>query len=125
RERVGMTILAHEGSSTFRALIARAKSHGGTLALLADRDMSGSGVPVQMWGHGVKVAPGPAALAVATGTPLFALMVRYERLRGERRRRAKSKWGIVLEFSPEIPVPDGDNASKVAAMSQAWADWLA
>lgn len=125
REQVGMTILGHEGSGTFRALISRARSQGGVLALVADRDMSGSGIEVQMWDRGVRVAPGPAALALATGAPLFSLMVRYERLTGQRRRLARSRWGIVLEFSPEISVPDGDKTARVAAMTQAWADWMA
>lgn len=125
REKLGMTIIGHEGSSTFRELIAAAKERGGVLALLADRDMSGSGVEVQMWGHTVKVAPGPAALALATRTPVFALPVHYERLRGKARRAAKSKWGTVMDFRPVVAVPSGPKKDAVFTMTQVWASDLA
>ena len=125
RESLGMTIIGHEGSSTFRKLIAAAKERGGVLALLADRDMSGSGIPVDMWGHSVKVAPGPAALALATKTPAFPLNVWYERLRGKKRRAAKSKWGTVMDFGPIVAVPSGPKDKAAVAMTQEWASFLA
>ena len=125
RESLGMTIIGHEGSSTFRELISAARTRGGVLALLADRDLSGSGVPVTMWGRTVKVAPGPAALALATDTPVFGLAVYYERLRGKRRRAARSKWGTVMDFGPMIDVPSGSKKEAVPVMTQAWAAVLA
>ncbi len=125
REGLGMTIIGHEGSSTFRQLILAAKERGGVLALLADRDMSGSGIPVDMWGHTVRVAPGPAALALATDTPLFPLSAYYERLRGKARRAAKSKWGTVMDFGPMVAVPSGPKKRATVTMTQAWASFLA
>src|SRR5690606_10374140 len=102
REALGMTVLGHEGSSTFRQLIRIAKNDGGVIALLADRDLSGDGVQVEMWGHRVRVAPGPAALALATDTDLYPLSAHYERLHGARRRAARSKWGSVMVFGPKV-----------------------
>lgn len=125
RESLGMTIIGHEGSSTFRKLIHAAKERGGVLPLLADRDMSGRGIPVQMWGHTVRVAPGPAALAITTNTPLFPLAVHYERLRGKARRAAKSKWGTVMDFGPVVAVPSGPKDEAVRAMTQVWASYIA
>lgn len=125
REDLGMTILGHEGSSTFRQLIAVGQRQGGILALLADRDLSGDGVVVDFAGHRARVAPGPAALSLALGCRLVPLSVHYERLRGERRRRAKSRWGVVMDFGPFIEAPyEGSNREKVEAMSADWAAWL-
>ncbi len=124
RQSLGMTIFGHEGSTTFRKMIAAAQSQGGVLALVADRDMSGRGVEATMWGHPVRVAAGPAALAVATGSDLVGLMVHYERLSGERRRRAKSRWGIVATFSPLIEAPEGNSTAQVSAMTHAWVQFM-
>ncbi len=125
RELVGMRILGHEGSATFRSLISIAKSEGGVIALLADRDMSGSGLVVDFAGHKARVAPGPAALSLAVGCDLYPLAAYYERLHGARRRQAGSRWGIVMDIGPRIPVPqEGTRAEKVQAMSETWAQWL-
>ncbi len=125
REKVGMTVLGLEGGSTFRELMAIGMRDGGVIALLADRDLSGSGIEVEMWGHGVRVAAGPAAYAIATKTVLASLHVRYERLHGARRWQARSRWGIVMEFGGMIEVPDAPKKEQIAAMSQEWASFLA
>ncbi|WP_084078210.1 phosphatidylinositol mannoside acyltransferase [Demequina sp. NBRC 110057] len=127
REDVGIHVLGHEGGSTFRELIRIAKRERTLICLLSDRDLSGSGIEVEMWGHGVKVAPGPAALAVATGAPVVPVHVRYERLTGARRRAAGSPWGVVLAFGPAIDPTsfDGERDARVAALSQEWAAWMA
>ena len=125
REKVGMTVLGLEGSGTFRELISIGLRDGGVIALLADRDLSGSGVEVEMWGRKVRVAPGPAAYALATKTELSVLHVRYERIHGARRWRARSRWGIVMEFGEPVAIPAGTKTEQIAAMSQEWATFLA
>lgn len=126
RERIGIRIYGHEGSSTFRELLREAKgSEERIYALLADRDLSGTGVTVPMWGHEVKVAPGPAALAAASGLPLMPLIVYYERLHGSRRRAARSRWGLVMRFGPTIFPADHKGPDAVATMSQEWTAWIA
>jgi KDO2-lipid IV(A) lauroyltransferase len=124
REGLGMTILGSEGSSTFRRLITMTRDKGGVIALVADRDMSGSGVPVQMWGHGAKVAAGPAALAVATRTAVVPVMVHYERLSGQRRRRARSRWGIVLTFGTPIEVRADAGREQVGEITARWVEFM-
>lgn len=125
RENVGIHVLGHEGSSTFRQLISLGRKERTLICLLADRDLSGSGVEVDMWGERVKVAPGPAALSIALKTPLLPIHVRYERLTGKRRRAAGSPWGVVLDFTAPLDPDDFPDSGKVDAMSQAWAGALA
>lgn len=125
REKWGMRILGHQGSSTFRQLIGFTRSEYTLACLLSDRDISGSGVEVQMWGQGVKVAPGPAALAIAAKTDIVPVMIHYERLTGARRRAARSRWGIVLTFGPIIAHDSEPREGRVEALSQRWAGWFA
>lgn len=125
REGVGIKVLGHEGSSTFRKLISITKKERTLVCLLADRDLSGSGVEVSMWGHQVKVAPGPAALAIAAKTVVIPIMVSYERLEGARRKAAKSPWGVVLWFGTPIDPADYPDERRVETVSQAWAGALA
>lgn len=125
RTRIGLRIYGHEGSATFRELLREAKGDQERIyALLADRDLSGSGVTVDMFGHPVKVAPGPAALSLASGLPLVPLIVYYERLRGARRRAAKSRWGLVMHFGTMMYPADYKGPDAVATMSREWAAWL-
>jgi lauroyl/myristoyl acyltransferase len=125
RSSLGMRILGHEGSATFRALLLIAKRDPDVIALLADRDLSGSGVEVSMWGHRVKVAPGPAALARAAGTPLIPVFVHYERLFGARKRAAGSAWGSVLRFGAPVEPDSVTGPDAVSELSQQWAAWMA
>jgi KDO2-lipid IV(A) lauroyltransferase len=126
RERIGIRIYGHEGSATFKALLREAKGdEPRIIALVSDRDLSGTGIEVTMWGRTVKVAPGPAALAKASGRPLFPLIVYSERLTGARRRAAKSRWGYVMHFGPELRPQEFDGPDAIVKLTQQWAAWLA
>lgn len=125
REQWGMRILGHEGGATFRELIRLTRSERTLVCLLSDRDLSGKGVEVIMWGHGVRVAPGPAALAHAARAAIIPVGVHYERLHGARRRAAKSRWGTVMTFGTPLYPDDFPVEGRVDAMSQAWATQLA
>ncbi len=128
RRGLGLTIIPLDADGgVFRQLLRAARGQRAIIPLLADRDLSArGGVEVDLFGERARVAAGPASLAVATGAPLAAVTVSYERLRGERRRAAASPWGIVVEFHPVVPVPaQGSSAEKVAVMTQAWVDQLA
>lgn len=127
REANGVTIVPFErGTGVFRKLLAQVKAGGRIVPLVADRDLTRGGVPVALAGHPARVGAGPAALAVATNSLLFPTHVRYERLRGRRRRAAGSPWGIVLEFAPPIPVPAVDERDEaVARLTQKWVDVIA
>lgn len=124
RESLGMIIVPFQkGGGVFRQLLKETRRPG-IVPLLADRDLSSTGVEVQVDGHGLRVAPGPAALALARGIPVMPVLIHYERLTGARRRAARSPWGIHIQFLPEVEVPPAGpgvtNADRVAQMTREW-----
>jgi len=124
REDLGMRVLALDGDGVFRDL-HRTLSDGGFVPLLADRDLTSSGVPVTLLGEPARMAAGPAALALSSGAALFALSIWYERLP----RGAPARWGIVAHFHDEVVPPPGPatgpgRAERIAAMTQQVADGL-
>ncbi|WP_313279556.1 phosphatidylinositol mannoside acyltransferase [Timonella senegalensis] len=126
RQKLGMRILAAGDQGVFRELLRSAGRGGEMICLLADRDLSASGVEVTYFGTTARVAAGPAALAVGANAPLFPTGIFYERLTGARRKAAGSPWGIVLKFHPAVEVPaEGSKNEKIAAVSQAWINQVA
>jgi len=124
REDLGMRILALDDDGVFRDL-HRTLRAGGFVPLLADRDLTSTGVPVRLLGRPARMAAGPAALALSSGAALFALSIWYERLPPG----APARWGIVLHFHSEVVPPPGPDAgpgraARVAAMTQQVADGL-
>jgi len=71
RRGLGMTIipLVRGGDATARCL--EKIREGGYVALVSDRDLSGRGVEVKMFGRTTKMPPGPAVLALRAGVPLI------------------------------------------------------
>lgn len=123
REGLGLRIVPFApGTGVFRRLLTGMRSPTSFVPLLADRDLSRQGLEVDAAGHRMRVAPGPAALALAGKVDLYSVFLRHERLHGDRRRRAGSPWGVVITFSDPIPVPDGPREEAVQAMTQAWVD---
>jgi len=111
REGLGMEVLPASGGTVraFGILAARLRA-GKLVCLLADRDVTGSGIEVDFFGEKARMMSGSAALAERTGAALYPAILWYE---GER-------WGIKVE--DEIPVPaEGDRKQKVAQMTQALA----
>jgi phosphatidylinositol dimannoside acyltransferase len=127
REGVGVRILPlDDGSEVFRELVRSVRAGGLLVPLLADRDLTARGVEVDLFGERARVAAGPAALAVTTGAPLLPVTVQHERLRGARRRAARTRWGIVIRFHAPVAAPAGlDRAAQVARLTQEWVDVLA
>jgi phosphatidylinositol dimannoside acyltransferase len=135
RERLGLTVVAVErgggGGASFASLV-RALRGGAFVPLLADRDLSGGGVPVQLLGRPSRAAAGPAALALATGAPLFPVSVHYEP--GPRRRSPWRSWTAVAVVHPRVSAPDPepgqrpgqrpDRKAQTAAMTQSCVDVL-
>ncbi len=80
---------------------------GGLVALLCERDLTGSGIEVEFLGEPARIMGGPAALAEQTGAALMPVTLWYE---GEN-------WGAHIH--QEIPVPGtGTRQEKIAAMTQ-------
>jgi lauroyl/myristoyl acyltransferase len=71
RRSLGMTIvpLVRGGDATAKCL--EKIREGGYVALVSDRDLSGSGVPVRMFGKTTKFPAGPAVLSLRSGAPLI------------------------------------------------------
>jgi KDO2-lipid IV(A) lauroyltransferase len=78
RQRMGFEVLGLD-SRAFVTLIRRAKEKR-LIALVADRDLSDSGIPVQFFGHEAKMPAGPALLALKTGLPLVVAHVSYTKV---------------------------------------------
>ncbi|MGW1835292.1 phosphatidylinositol mannoside acyltransferase [Streptomyces sp. BBFR2] len=114
REGLGMEVLPHTGGAAFGTLARRLRD-GGLVCLVADRDLSSSGVEVDFFGHAAKMPAGPAMLAARTGAMLLPVTLWYDRTPVMRGR-----------IHPEIEVPaEGTRAEKTAAMTQALADAFA
>lgn len=73
REQLGMNIIAagRDAGSRVTAAIKR----GDVVCLLADRDITGNGLPVEFFGERTRLPAGPAALALRTGAPLIPAAV--------------------------------------------------
>jgi lauroyl/myristoyl acyltransferase len=114
RESIGMEVLPLTGGSgTFGGLLRRLKS-GGLVCLVAERDLTDSGMPVEFFGETTKLPAGPAALAIATGAALCPVTLWY----GEGVQYAKV-W-------PELEVPaEGTKQEKIANLCQQIANTFA
>jgi KDO2-lipid IV(A) lauroyltransferase len=63
-------VIARKGGSVTRDLLQRLRE-GGVIALLCDRDIKGTGVPVEFFGEETTLPAGPIALADRTGAILL------------------------------------------------------
>jgi len=122
RARLGLQAVAVEVGGTgggFPALV-RGLRAGAFVPLLADRDLTGSGVDVELLGRASRAAAGPAALALTARAPLFPATVHYEPPAG--RRRAWRTWTAVAVVHPEVrPDPALGRREQVPAMTRACA----
>lgn len=131
RQRLGMRILLTGESGLVQQLERALNEPPAIVPLLADRDLGRRGVFVHAFGSAMRVAAGPAVLALDTGKPLYVVAMHRERLHGRRRRTAGTRYGYVCEVSGPIdPAPyramtGRDNAGReraVRELTQAWVD---
>ncbi|MFE6404636.1 phosphatidylinositol mannoside acyltransferase [Streptomyces alboflavus] len=114
RSGLGMEVLPHTGGSAFGTLARRLRA-GGLVCLVADRDLSASGVEVKFFGESARMPAGPAALAQQTGALLLPVTLWYDDSPVMRGR-----------VHPPVDVPEtGTRSEKTAAMTQALADAFA
>jgi KDO2-lipid IV(A) lauroyltransferase len=104
RASLGMEILPAGDPATFTTLIDRLEA-GRLVPLLADRDMSRSGVEVTLCGEHARMPRGPADLARRTGAALITATLAYD---GPE---------LVVTFDEPVPVAEGEQGV-VAAMQQ-------
>ncbi|MGW5212571.1 phosphatidylinositol mannoside acyltransferase [Streptomyces sp. NPDC004051] len=114
REGLGMEVLPHNGGSAFGTLARRLRD-GGLVCLVADRDLSASGVEVDFFGETARMPAGPALLAQQTGALLLPATLWYDDspvMRGQ--------------VHPPVAIPEsGTRAEKTSVMTQALADAFA
>lgn len=94
REEMGFEVLGLD-SRAFVTLIQRARQKR-LIALVADRDLSSSGITVDFFGRPAKMPAGPAVLAIREGLPLVAAHVSY------------TESGIHIQFN-EVQLPEMAN----------------
>ena len=108
RQNIGMEVLALD-SRSMATLLKRARE-GALIALVADRDLSKSGVDVSFFGFPARMPAGPALIAVRTGIPLITAYVSY------------TETGIHIKFDAvEIPL-EGTESERIIAVVQRCAD---
>ncbi|MQY39053.1 Phosphatidylinositol mannoside acyltransferase [Streptomyces sp. RB17] len=111
REGLGMEVLPHSGGSAFGTLARRLRD-GGLVCLVADRDLSASGVEVDFFGEKARMPAGPALLAQQTGALLLPVTLWYD-----------DSPVMQGQVHPPVEVPEsGTRAEKTSVMTQALAD---
>jgi len=110
RESLGFEVVPLQGGarSPFDVLCDRLRGNG-VVCLMADRDLTRTGVQVDFFGEPTRLPAGPAKLAVQTGAALFPAHCWFE----------EDGWGI--RVYPELDTSSGD----VTAVTQALADRFA
>jgi KDO2-lipid IV(A) lauroyltransferase len=118
RRALGITVIPLErgGDVTTRCLERLAA--GELVALVADRDLSGTGVEVELFGRRTKMPPGPAVLALRTGAPLIPASI-YQVDDG--------RWDARVLDPITMPAPDDPDAVRIATqrLADAFAELIA
>lgn len=111
REGLGFEVLPLSGGDrpAFEVLCERLRG-GGLVCLMADRDLTRTGVEVEFFGEATRMPAGPAKLAIETGAALLSDHSWFE---------ADGGWGFRIQ--PPLDCTGGD----VGAITQALADQFA
>lgn len=104
RESLGFEIVAQDDGRRAHLALTRRLRAGGLVCLVADRDLTGTGVEVPFFGETIRMPAGPASLAAITGAQLHTVGPFF--LPGGR-------WGATI--SEPIPVPDRAAVPKATA----------
>jgi KDO2-lipid IV(A) lauroyltransferase len=111
RQRLGMEVLPTTGGPHPFGVMAQRLRAGQLVCIVADRDLSDTGVEVDFFGEKALFPAGPAALAVQTGAALMPVSCSFV---------GEEEWAA--HVYEEIPVPaEGTRKEKAAAMTQALA----
>jgi len=90
-----------------RRPMVEALRRGEVVALVADRDLAGDGIPATLFGQPTTIPTGPAALALMTGRPLIVASCLRA---GAERFRARA-WPVEVEMT-------GDRRADAAALTR-------
>lgn len=100
RTSMGFEVLGLD-SRAFATLMRRAKEKR-LIALVADRDLSDSGIPVTFFNRTTRMPAGPALLAIKTGIPLVVAHISYTSI------------GIHIDFTEVKPWLTGNDDEKIS-----------
>jgi KDO2-lipid IV(A) lauroyltransferase len=114
RTSLGMEVLPLTGEGHVFAQLAARLRKGGVVCLLGDRDLTGSGSPVDFFGAKARFPAGPAALAVATGAALLPVEVWVDVANDQH---------VTGVIHPELQLPtEGARKERIAVGTQRVAD---
>ncbi len=104
RESMGMEVLPLDG----RVLdtLTQRLNEGALVALVADRDLSRSGIEVDFFGGPARMPAGPALLALRTQAPLITAYVSY------------TETGVHIDFNTVVLPTSGNEVEKVQEIVQ-------
>jgi KDO2-lipid IV(A) lauroyltransferase len=108
RERYGVEVIALDGHGGVGKALTSALAEGKLIGLLCDRDLTGRGVEVEMFGARRRLPAGPALLAMSTGAPVVVVGT-YQTPNGWR----AVAWPLAM---PELT---GDRRADATAITQA------
>ncbi len=113
RRGLGMDVIPLTGGDPVFPYLSQKLREGALVALLGDRDLSNSGVPVRFFGSKAKFPAGPAALAVDTGAVLLTAQLYLE------------DGHNVVRFHPPVEVPaEGERSRRIFRATQLVADQI-
>ena len=114
RESLGFEVVPLSGGERppFDVLRDRLRANG-IVCLMADRDLTRSGVQVDFFGEPTRLPGGPARLALATGAALFPVHCWFE----------SDDWR--MQVYPELDVSSGDVTVITQALADRFADNIA
>jgi KDO2-lipid IV(A) lauroyltransferase len=113
RRGLGMDVIPLTGGEPVFPYLSQKLHEGNLVALLGDRDLSNSGVPVTFFGSKAKFPAGPAALAVDTGAVLLTAQLYLE---GGHNH---------VRFLPPVEVPtEGERSRRIFRTTQLVADQI-
>jgi len=111
RQGLGMEVLPTTGGPNPSGVMAQRLRKGKLVCIVADRDLSDTGIEVDFFGEKALLPAGPAALALQTGAALMPVSCSFV---------GRDEWAA--HVYDEIPVPaEGPRKEKIAAMTQAMA----
>jgi lauroyl/myristoyl acyltransferase len=111
REALGFEVVAAEAGSVAHRALTRRLRGGGVVCLVADRDLTGSGIEVSFFGESARFPAGPARLAALTGAVLMPAYPHF----------SPDGWLVPIAE----PVPVDRSPDSVAKATQAIADAFA
>ncbi|MDP9329698.1 MAG: phosphatidylinositol mannoside acyltransferase [Actinomycetota bacterium] len=107
RRNIGMDVVALTQGGRVAQQLVRALSENRLVALVADRDLTGNGIEIEMFGRARKLPAGPALLSISSGAPVVVAGVSDE----------GDDWRLILGPTLE-PESTGHRRADVTALTR-------